>query len=52
MSEENKDLEIIADAQELDDADLEEVSGGGCSNGGGCVDGDCSDPKEQEIIAV
>lgn len=41
MSEENKDLEFIADAQELEDDDLDEVAGGGCSNGGGCVDGDC-----------
>lgn len=43
MSEEKKDLEIISDAQDLGEADLEEVSGGvpgGCSNGSGCCDGD------------
>ncbi len=40
MSEESKDLEIISDAQEVDDADLEEVSGGGCASGSGCCDGD------------
>jgi len=44
VSEKKSDeFEVISEAQELDDADLEEVSGGGCSNGGGCIDGDCSD---------
>lgn len=52
MGEENKDLEFVSEAQELDDADLEEVAGGGCSNGGGCVDGDCSGEAEEAIFTA
>lgn len=37
----SEDFEVISEAHELEDDDLEEVSGGGCSNGGGCVTGDC-----------
>ena len=45
MSEE-KELDIITEAEELDDNELEDVSGGGCSNGGGCVDGDCGEMSQ------
>lgn len=52
MSEKNLDqeeLEVINEAEELTDADLEEVAGGGCSDGSGCGDGDCSGGGEVEF---
>ena len=37
--EQDEDLEVIHDACNLEDEDLEDVAGGGCSGGSGCCSG-------------